>query len=72
MEIQLVLLLTLVQPQPLVVLTVAVCGPPAAVILTVVQATAKLQTPPCVTVTVRPAIVSVPVRGLVDVLAATL
>jgi hypothetical protein len=36
-----------------------------------VGASAKLHAPACVTVTVLPAIVKVPLRGLVDVFAAT-
>ena len=68
-EIQDVLLLTAVQPQPLVVLTVAFSEPPAAVLFTVVHATANVHMPACVTVTVWSAIVNVPVREPVAVLA---
>jgi hypothetical protein len=67
-----VLLLTAVHPHPLVVVTPADCAPPAATTVCVVGVSVKLQVPACVTVSVRPAIVSVPVRGLEDVLAATL
>ena len=71
MEIQLVLLLTPVQLQPLAVVTATDCDPPAASTLCVVGATVYTHAPACVTVTVTPAIVSVPVRGLAEVLAAT-
>jgi hypothetical protein len=70
--IHVVLLLTPVHAQPLLVVTVADCAPPAAATLCDVGARAKLQAPLCVTVRVCPAIVSVPVRGVVEVLAATL
>jgi hypothetical protein len=66
-----VLLLTPVQVHPLVVVTAAVCDPPAASTLCAVGAMLKLHAPACVTVSVCPAIVSVPVRGVADVFAAT-
>ena len=65
-------LLTPVHAQPLVVVTVVDNGPPAAGADCAVDERAKLQAPLCVTVSVVPAIVSVPVRGVVAVLAATL
>ena len=64
-------LLTPVHVHPLVVVTAAVCDPPAARTLCAVGAMLKLHAPAWVTVTVCPAIVSVPVRGLVEVFAAT-
>ena len=60
MAIQVVLLLTAVQAQPLVVVTAADCAPPAARTFCAVGATVKPHAPACVTVTVCPAIVSVP------------
>ena len=66
-----VLLLAPVHVHPLVVVTAAVCDPPAAITLCAVGAMLKLHAPAWVTVTVCPAIVSVPVRGLVEVFAAT-
>ena len=70
--IQLVLLLAAVQAHPLVVVTVAVWAPPAATTFCAVGAIVKLHTPACVTFKVWPAIVNVPGRALVDVLAVTL
>jgi hypothetical protein len=66
-----VLLLTPVHAHPLVVVTAAVYEPPAAITVCAVGAMLKLHVPAWVTVTVWPAIVSVPVRGVADVLAAT-
>ena len=66
-----VLLLTPVQLQPLVVVTAALCDPPAASTLCAVGVMLKLHAPAWVTVTVWPAIVKVPVRGVADVFAAT-
>ena len=66
-----VLLLTPVQVHPLVVVTAAVCDPPAVITLCAVGAMLKLQTPAWEIVTACPAIVSVPVRGLVELFAAT-
>ena len=66
-----VLWLTPVQVHPLVVVTAAVCDPPAVITLCVVGAMLKLHAPAWVTVAACPAIVSVPVRGLVAVFAAT-
>ena len=68
--IQPVLLLTPVHVQPLVVVTAAVCDPPAAITLCAVGAMLKLHAPAWLTVTACPAIVSVPVRG-VEAFAAT-
>jgi hypothetical protein len=65
-----VLLLTAVHAHPLVVVTAADCEPPAATTLWDVGASVKAHAPACVTVTVCDAIVSVPVRGLVEVLTA--
>ena len=72
MAIQAVLLLTAVQAQPLVVVTVADWDPPAATTSCAVGATVKVHAPACVTVKVWPAIVSVPGRALAAVLAVTL
>jgi hypothetical protein len=69
--IHVVLLLTPVHVHPLVVVTAAVCGPPAASTLWAVGAMVKLHAPAWVIVTVWPAIVSVPVRAVADVFAAT-
>jgi hypothetical protein len=69
-EIQLALLAAL-QPHPLFVVTVVLAGPPAAATLCEVGETVYGQTPLWVTVTVWPATVSVPVRAVVEVLAAT-
>jgi len=55
-------LLVAVQPQPAVVVTVAVLVAPAPGGVAVVGETLKVQLPCCVTVTVCPATVSVPVR----------
>ena len=65
-------LLTTVHVHALVVVTVALPGPPPLVTVNEVGVTEKLQAPPCDTVKVRPAIVNVPVRPVVAVLAATL
>jgi hypothetical protein len=65
-------LLEPVHAQPLVVVTPVVNGPPAAGADCAVDDSVKLQVPLCVTVSVFPAIVSVPVRGTVVVLAVTL
>ena len=70
--IQPVLLLTAVQVHPAVVVTLAVCVPPAATTFCEVGESVNPHAPACVTVTVCPAIVSVPVRGVVEVLAVTL
>ena len=64
-------LLTPVQLHPLVVVTPVVNGPPAAVAVCEVDERVKLHVPVCVTVSVCPAIVSVPVRGVVAVFAET-
>jgi hypothetical protein len=64
-------LLTPVQLHPLVVVTPVVNGPPPAVAVCVVEDNVKLHVPLCVTVSVCPAIVSVPVRGVVAVFAVT-
>jgi hypothetical protein len=66
-----VLLLTPVHVHPLVVVTAAVCEPPAAITLCTVGATLKLHVAAWVTVTVWLAIVSVPVRVVAAVFAAT-
>ena len=65
-------LLTAVQPQPGVVVTVTVAGPPLLPIDALVGDTAKLHAaaPLWVRVTVFPATVSVPLRDVVAVLAA--
>jgi hypothetical protein len=64
-------LLTAVQPQPGVVVTVTVAGPPLLPIAALVGDTATLHAaPPWVTVTVCPATVRVPLRDVVVVLAA--
>ena len=65
-----VLLLTPVHPHPAPAVTVAVCEPPAATTVCDVGASVYAHAPACVTVTVCAAIVSVPVRGLVEVLPA--
>ena len=65
-------LLAPVQAQPLVVDTAVVNDPPAATAVCAFGEIVKLQIPLCVTVSVCPAIVSVPVRGVVAVCAATL
>jgi hypothetical protein len=70
MVIQLSLLVA-VQLHPLVVVTVTLAGPPAAGLVGFSGATVKAHAPACVTVTVWPATVSVPVRPEVEVLAAT-
>ena len=67
-----VALLVAVHAQLLVVVTEAVAVPPLAARLCVVGDTVKLQAPAWVIVTAWPAIVSVPVRELVDVFAAAL
>jgi hypothetical protein len=64
-------LLTPVQLHPLVVVTPVVNGPPAAVADCDVDDSVKLHAALCVTVSVWPAIVSVPVRGDVAVFAVT-
>ena len=65
-------LLVAVQLQPLEVVTLTVLLPPSDVNKPLVGEIVKVQDmPPCVTVKVWPAIVSVPVRVLVLVLAAT-
>ena len=63
-------LLVAVQAQPLVVVTVEERVAAAAEIECVSGATVKTHAPACVTVSVRPAIVSVPVRGVVNVFVA--
>jgi hypothetical protein len=64
-------LLVAVQLQPAVVVTVAELDPAAARGFRVVGATLNVQAAPCcVTVTVCPATVNVPVRGEVEVFAA--
>jgi hypothetical protein len=64
-------LLVAVHAQPVVVVTVAVLDPAAATGFSVVGATLNVQGAPCcVTVTVCPATVNVPVRGEVEVFAA--
>ena len=68
--IQLALLAT-VHAHALVVVTVVLPVPPAATTLCDVGDRLKLQLPACDTVKVCPAMVSVPVRELVPVLAAT-
>ena len=71
MLIQVALLLA-VQLQPVGVVTLTVLLPPSDVNDWLVGESVKLQDmPPCVTVKVCPAIVSVPVRVLMLVLAAT-
>ena len=71
MLIQVALLLA-VQLQPVGVVTLTVLLPPSDVNDWLVGESVKLQDmPPCVTVKVCPAIVSVPVRVLVLVLAST-
>jgi hypothetical protein len=65
-------LLVAVQPQPLVVVTVSLMGPPAPVMVGLVGVTAKPhEEAACVTVTVWPAMVIVPVRDAVFGFAAT-
>jgi hypothetical protein len=65
-------LLVAVHAHPLVVETVVLPGPPAAPRLCALDDNVKLHaTPLCVTVTVCPATVNVPVRAAVPVLAAT-
>jgi hypothetical protein len=65
-------LLVAVQLQPEAdVVTETLAGPPAAPLVGFVGLTVKPQEPACVTVTVWPATVSVPVRPDVDVFAAT-
>ena len=67
-----VALLVAVHAHPDAAVTVRLAAPPADVALGLVGDTLKLQTrPACVTVTVWPATVSVPVRPDVAVLAAT-
>ena len=64
-------LLVAVHAQPAVVVTVAVLDPAAATGLSDMGATLNVQAAPCcVTVTVCPATVNVPVRGEVEVFAA--
>lgn len=65
-------LLVAVQLQLLLTVTVVVFEPPGYAIVCDVGATPKLQEGACVTVKVCPAIVSVPVRELVDVLTSML
>jgi hypothetical protein len=65
-------LLAAVQAHPEVVVTVLVNGPPAADAFCDVDDRAKLQVPLCVTVSVCPAIVRVPVREPLEVFADTL
>ena len=65
-------LLTAVQMHPVVAVTAVVNDPPTSVAVCAFGAIVKLQVPLCVTVSVCPAIVSVPVRGLDAVRAATL
>jgi hypothetical protein len=66
-------LLVAVQPQPVTAVTVTVPLPAPALTLAEAGAIVELQgTPACVTVKVFPPTVSVPVRPLVVVLAATL
>ena len=65
-------LLTVAQMHALVVVTPVVNGPPAAGAVCAFGEIVKLQVPLCVTVSVCPAIVSVPVRGVDAVRAATL
>src|SRR5438094_9244620 len=65
-------LLAAVHVQPVTVVTFAVAVPPAAGSDCVVGAVVKVHAAACVTVTVCPAIVSVPVRTLGSVLTATL
>jgi hypothetical protein len=64
-------LLVAVHVHPLVVVTVSVEGPPLAGIEGLVGDTAKAQGAACVTVTVIPATVIVPVRDELSVFAAT-
>jgi hypothetical protein len=65
-------LLVAVQPQLPPAVTVTVPVPVPAPTETPVGAMLKVQAPACVTVKVRPAMVTVPVREAVDALAATL
>jgi hypothetical protein len=65
-------LLTPVHPQPVAVVTALVKDPPDAGAVCELGDIVKLQMPLCVTVRVCPAIVNVPVRGVVEVCAATL
>jgi hypothetical protein len=66
-------LLVAVHAQPVVVVTLVLPVPPAATAFSEVADNVKVQgTPACVTVNVCPATVSVPVRELVEVLAAML
>jgi len=67
-----VALLAAVHPQPVPAVTPTLAAPPAAVALGFVGDTPKAHAAACVTVTVCPATVIVPVRGLVTVLVATL
>ena len=67
-----VALLVAVQPQPVPAVTATLAAPPADVALGFVGDTLKLHAAACVTVTVCPATVIVPVRELVAVLVATL
>jgi len=70
-----VLLLVALQPQPAVAVTLALSALPPAAADTDDCDTVKSHddaVPSCVTVTVRPAMVSVPVRGAVPAFAATL
>jgi hypothetical protein len=69
MVIQLALLVA-VHVQPVVAATVKLAAPPAAVADGFVGDTENAQAGPCVTVTVTPAIVIVPVRDEVVVFAA--
>jgi hypothetical protein len=65
-------LLTVVQVHPAAVVTSVTNDPPAAGAVCEVDERVKPQMPLCVTVSVCPAIVSVPVREAVAVLAVTL
>jgi len=66
-----VALLVAVHPQPVPAVTATLAAPPAAVALGFVGDTPNAHAAACVTVTVWPATVIVPVRGLVTVFAAT-
>ena len=66
-----VALLDAVHPQPLPVVTEALCAPPVAELFCDIGDTLKLHAPLWLTVTVWPATVNVPLRGDVDVFAAT-
>jgi hypothetical protein len=60
-----------VHPHPVVVVTVTLAVPPPAATDALVGDTVKAHVPACVTVTARPATVTVAVRAVVAVLAAT-